>query len=370
MILKTDCKHFPGDRPCMFNKTFGTMCDDCGNYTPIGFKILIIKFDATGDVLRTTSLLHAVKKKYPESHITWFTKKNAQPIFANNTLVDEVLVLENEATIAKLLAMKFDLLIHPDASTQSGAFASWIKATNKKGFYLDQKGKIQPFNGAAIEWLALGAFDQKKKINEKTYQQILHEICELEYEKGEIILSLSEDEKKFANEFSENYKLNKFKSIIGLNTGAGSRWQFKQWGLQQYVQLIKKIKEHSDAVGILLYGGEDEKERNCYLAEQFPTVINTGANNSLRQFFALVELSDIFITGDTLGLHIATALRKKIICLFGPTSSNEIEDYGRVTKISPKLDCLVCYKMRCDFSPNCMDSISVEMVFAAIKFNE
>ncbi|MCK9426242.1 MAG: glycosyltransferase family 9 protein [Ignavibacteriaceae bacterium] len=367
MILNTNCRHFPGDRPCSFNKNFGTMCNDCINYKPVGFKILIIKFDASGDVLRTTSLLQALKKKYPNSHITWFTKRNAQPIFFNNPFVDEILILENHDTVSKLLALEFDLLIHPDASTQSGAFASWIKAKNKKGFYLDKKGKIQPFDEAAVEWLELGAFDQKKKVNLKTYQQILHEICGLEYEKGEIVLSLSEDEKKFAEDFSAQHDLKKYKKIIGLNTGAGSRWQYKQWGIQQFVHLIQMINGYSSDIGILLYGGEDEKEKNTYLASQFPFIIDTGAENSLRQFFSLVDLSDIFITGDTLGLHAATAFRKKIICLFGPTSSNEIEDYGRITKISPQTDCLVCYKMRCDFSPSCMDLISAEMVFDSLK---
>lgn len=367
MILKTDCQHFPGDRPCVFNKTTGLMCNDCLHYNPIGFKILIIKFDAAGDVLRTTSLLHALKKKYPDSHITWFTKQNAKQIFENNTLVNEVLILEKSETLPKLLALEFDLLIHPDASPQSGAFASWIKAEKKAGFYLDTKGKIQPFNNAAIEWLELGAFDQKKKLNQKSYQQILHEICELEFKKDEIVLVLNEEEKKFAKDFSLQHNLKKYKTIIGLNTGAGSRWQYKQWGLQQFVQLIQKIEEDLMGAGILLYGGEEEKERNSYLANQFPSVIDTGSKNSLRQFFSLVNLSDIFITGDTLGLHVATALNKKIICLFGPTSSNEIENYGRITKLSPAMDCLVCYKMRCDFSPTCMDLISVEMVYEALQ---
>jgi len=367
MILKTDCRHFPGDRPCNFNKLHGTMCNDCPHYSQIGFKILIIKFDASGDVLRTTSLLHALKKKYPESHITWFTKQNAQPIFHNNYLVDEVLVLEHDQTIPKLLALEFDLLIHPDASPQSGSFAAWVKAITKKGYYLDKKGKIQPFDDAANEWLELGAFDQKKKLNQKSYQQILHEICGLEYERGEIILVLSEDQKKFARDFAIQHNLKKYETIIGLNTGAGSRWQYKQWGIQQFAGLIQKINEHSEKIGILLYGGSDEREKNNYLVDQFPFVIDSGSENTLHQFFALVDLSDIFITGDTLGLHAATAFSKKIICIFGPTSSNEIEDYGRISKITPKMDCLVCYKMRCDFSPTCMDLISVQMVFDSLK---
>jgi ADP-heptose:LPS heptosyltransferase len=73
------------------------------------------------------------------------------------------------------------------------------------------------------------------------------------------------------------------------------------------------------------------------------------------------------ITGDTMALHAATALKKKVICLFGPTSSNEIEDYGRVRKIVPNMDCLVCYKQNCDFVPNCMDSISADTINKSIN---
>jgi len=44
MILKTDCKHFPGDKPCKPNKLENKKCDDCEYYSPIKFKILIINF--------------------------------------------------------------------------------------------------------------------------------------------------------------------------------------------------------------------------------------------------------------------------------------------------------------------------------------
>ena len=51
MILKPDCSHFPGDRPCSFHKSTGVKCDSCPHYSPVRHKILVIKFDALGDVL-------------------------------------------------------------------------------------------------------------------------------------------------------------------------------------------------------------------------------------------------------------------------------------------------------------------------------
>ena len=48
MILKSDCRHFPGDRPCQPNKEFGQTCPDCPHYETQGHRILIIKLAALG----------------------------------------------------------------------------------------------------------------------------------------------------------------------------------------------------------------------------------------------------------------------------------------------------------------------------------
>ena len=342
------------------------MCDDCPNYNPVSFKILIIKLDAMGDVLRTTAILPALKRKYPDSHVTWITKKAAADIFKNLNSVDRVLFIEDPLLNTVLSVERFDFCIHPDASPASAALFTLANAKVKRGFGLNEKGKVIPFNNEAVDWFEMGAFDQLKKRNTKTYQQIIHEIVGLDYYKDEIQINLSKEEFEQKNKLYEKYGLSKYDFVLGLNTGAGSRWQFKQWRLDGYIELIEKIKQNYNAA-ILLYGGSEEVERNLMLTTRFPDLIDTGTNNSLRQFFTRLDLADIIITGDTLALHTSAALKKHIICLFGPTSHTEIEDYGRITKIYPDMECLVCYKMRCDFSPNCMELISAEMVFAALK---
>ncbi|HEX7357762.1 MAG TPA: glycosyltransferase family 9 protein [Ignavibacteriaceae bacterium] len=365
MILKTDCKHFPGNKPCVPSKTEGKKCNDCNYYEPVDFKILIIKLDATGDVLRTTSILPSLKKKFPKSHITWITRKNAKELFINNLFVDELLIFENNDTLARLLVEKFDLLIHPDASAVSASLASICNAKSKKGYILDEKGKVIPVNDDAVEWLEMGAFDDLKKKNQKTYQEIIHKIAGLDYQKDEIQLHLNQTELDFKNSFYKKNKLNKFKYLVGLNTGAGTRWQYKQWYLHGYSELIEKFDVDKE-IGILLYGGPGEVERNEILKNKFPNVIDTGTDNTLRQFFSLLDLCDVLVTSDTMALHAATALKKKIVCLFGPTSYAEIEDYGRVNKIIPDLDCLVCYKPKCDFEITCMGSITSDMVYEKV----
>ena len=365
MILKTDCRHFPGDHPCVYNKLQGIMCDRCSYYFPIGFKILIIKLDATGDVLRTTSILHSLKEKYPWSHVTWLTKKISKDIFKNNTFVDNVIFYEDPELIARLQAETFDLLLHPDTSPVSAALAAVVNAKMRKGFILNELGKVVPVNENGIEWIEMGAFDQLKKANTKSYQQIIHEVLDLAYKKGEIIINLDDKELEFRDSFKENFNLTNYDYIIGINTGASHRWRLKQWRSEGFMDLISVLNKRNN-IAILLYGGKDEEENNLLLKSKFSNVIDTGSNNTLREFFSLVDVCDILITGDTMALHAATALNKKVVCLFGPTSSNEIEDYGRIKKVIPDMSCLVCYKQDCDFVPNCMDLISNEMVISKI----
>ena len=59
-----DCKFFLGDRPCIWHKAIGVLCT-CDHYQKVEQRLLIIKLDAMGDVLRTTALLPALADAHP-----------------------------------------------------------------------------------------------------------------------------------------------------------------------------------------------------------------------------------------------------------------------------------------------------------------
>jgi heptosyltransferase-2 len=368
MILKLDCKHFPGDRPCTFNKNEGLMCNDCPHYEMTSTRILIIKLDAVGDVLRTTSILHGLRAKYDSSEITWITRHVAVPLFENNRLVDRVLSYELTEAILYCTVEEYDLVINLDSARDSAVLASRVKAKEKLGYGLDVRGHVVPFNEEAVTWLEMGAFDQKKKQNARSFQELMLEICRIKGMKKDIVLSLSDQERAFAADFSRRKSLNRNSICLGINTGASPRWQYKQWTLEGFKGLVSLILKKTDWT-ILLYGGPHEVERNRDLSSINTTrVFDTGSDNSLRQFFALVTLSDVFFTGDTLALHVATALGKKVVAYFGPTSAAEIDSYdGQIVKVQSDLDCLVCYKPRCDFNPNCMNSLNPDHMFSALQ---
>jgi ADP-heptose:LPS heptosyltransferase len=344
------------------------MCDNCPHYEVTSTKILIIKLDAVGDVLRTTAILHGLREKNANSEITWITRQAALPLFENNRLVDRVLSYESTEAILYATVEEYDVVINLDSAGESAVLASRVKGKEKFGYGLDVRGHVVPFNDEAIPWLEMGAFDQRKKQNSRSYQDLMLEICRIKTSKKNIVLSLSEQERGFAAEFSRRVSLNRNKTVIGINTGASPRWQYKEWTLEGFNALINTVLQKTDWT-VLLYGGPHETDRNKELSSiNVKRVINTGSNNSLRQFFALVTLSDVFLTGDTLALHVATALGKKVVAYFGPTSAAEIDSYeGQIIKVQSDLDCLVCYKPRCDFNPNCMNSLTPDHMFSVLQ---
>ena len=359
-----DCKFFLGDRPCIWHKQSGVLCT-CDRYEKVEERLLIIKLDAMGDVLRSTALLPPLVEAHPHASITWITRKESVPLLQRNPFVAEVLELGPEALV-HLQTRVFDRVINLDASKISSALAAAAQSNRKDGFVLDERGYVQPTNEAARRWLEAGVFDDIKRQGTATYQDRMADILSLSGREHRYVFELSSDEITRGRKHLESIGLDFNRPVIGLNTGAGGRWPLKQWREDGYVDLVSRIRARED-VQFLLLGGPAEQDRNDRLkkASSVP-LLDPGCDNTVRHFAALLSHCDIAVTGDTLAMHLALALKKRTVVLFGPTSAAEIELYGLGEKVVPDMTCLSCYKTACDFVPNCMDLITTEMVEGAL----
>ena len=365
MILHQDCRHFRSDVPCSFHKLEGVHCDGCQYYDPINFRILIVKLDAMGDVLRTTCLLPGLKNKYPGSHITWLTRRESTPLFVNNPYVDRVLDYSPESVVTVQLD-EYDLVLGLDASPASAKITSTANGKMKLGFGYDKRGFSYPLNSEATTWYEMGLFDDIKKKNNRTYQEIMAEIVGIAAVENKIIFKLTEEEKAMTRALHKRLKLKTHSSIIGINAGAGRRWSNKKWHEKHAITLIKLLMKAGHHV--LLLGGEEEKELNVRIVKAAGSkVIDTGCNHSVRVYAAIVDLCDVVVTMDTFTLHLGLALGKQMISLFGPTSAVEIEMYNQGEKILPDVECSCYYQKTCTADRQCMETIEPKRVFEAIQ---
>lgn len=368
MVIHTDCRFYEGAKPCDFHKRDGRPCEGCKDFDPITFRILIVKLAAVGDVLRTTSILPALKMKYSGSQITWLTKASAAPLLKGNPNIDRVFVTEGNY-MEYLQNEQFDLGICLDADPQSATLHSIARCKERAGFVCDSAGRVQPVDARAHEWWLMGLNDEKKKANRRTYQEMMYEICGLSLPTAPPQLTLNGSSAKFGKEFlAKNSALGKYKKIIGINTGGGGRWQYKKWTFEGYIGFIDLMRKKYPDVGIVIVGGPEEVELNQRIMSSVGNdVVDAGCNNSLTEFGAIIDTFDVLLTSDSLGLHVGVALGKPTVVLVGPTSPWELDVFGKGDVLHSNIECLVCYLSRCDKTVTCMSTLSPEYVVSKVE---
>ncbi len=325
-------------------------------------QILIIKLGALGDVVRTLSVLPAIKKKSPNSEIFWITKSNAIALFEENPYINKVFSLPYTDK-----DKKFDILYNFDIEEDATKLAWEIKAEKKFGFY-SRDGFPASFNLSGEYYLNTLFDDELKKTNKKTYQEMMFETAELEWKKQLCPIFLSDKDKRYAETFIKKNKISAGE-IIGLHMGAGSRWPSKAWASEKIKEFIIKAKKLG--YEIILFGGPEEHEKLVKLTKKLETegvvVCRNDPKNGLKEFASLVNLCNFMICSDSLALHISLALRKPTIGLFFCTSPDEVEDYGLLKKmVSPMLKDFFPEKMD-QYDEGLINSISADDVLDTIK---
>jgi heptosyltransferase-2 len=357
--VRYDCRFYLGDRPCGRAQE----CEGCPHYAPQGTRILVVKLAAAGDVLRATSILPPLKRKYPESHVTWIADESGVPLIALNPSIDRAMPFGFD-TWLRLAAESFDVAIGLDKEPRAGALMRSIRAEESFGFALSRWGSIEPLNDGALYDLALGLSDDMKfNSNTKTYPEIFCGIADLTYRGEPYELVLPESSIEYARRFLENFQDQE--PLVGLNVGSGAVFANKAWVPGGFAELAHII-DGMGGVPLVLGGAADRKavEEVLGIAGR---VAHDGGTHELLDFCAIVGSLDALVTGDTMAMHVAIALGVPVVAIFGPTVHQEIAIYGPGRKVVSGAECAPCYRRSCDVRPSCMDLVRVEEVAAALE---
>lgn len=324
-------------------------------------RILIIKLGAIGDVLRTTSILPGLKEKYQPTAIDWITKPSGKEILLYNPYIQRNYVWEEREGLNN-----YDLVVSLEDEFDACELASSLNPAKILGSYVDQeKISYTPsgwFDMSAISRFGLEKANTLKQKNRNTFQQHMADLLKIKV--GPYIYKPTMDEIEYGRNFVKKLGVTKEERVVGVNTGAGKRWQLKSLSIEKTVDLINRMTKELGVVSMVL-GGEEEKERNAIIAKE--TGMLNGGSHSLRNFAGVVNQCKLAVSSDSLAMHFAIALKKRMVVFFGPTSPTEIELYGQGIKVYPQMDCLPCYNKKCVEKPNCIDLISVDELFNAVQ---
>tara|TARA_Y100001936_G_scaffold31661_1_gene29713 strand:+ start:17888 stop:18892 length:1005 start_codon:yes stop_codon:yes gene_type:complete len=298
--------------------------------------LTLIKIGALGDVVRTSYLVNALKNKY-NYIITWITEKSAEELLKYNPNIDRILYLDSD------LPKETDILICLEDKYEYVKLGNQIKSKRTIGSYIDDNNLIK-YSDDSRDWFDMSLISKQgismandlKKKNTKSFNQIFSKILHVQI--SDIKPELFYNEKYYP----QSSECEEKKIVLGLNLFAGNRWPSKELHMDDSKKLIESILDYLDdnkidyILSLFCDNSSHEKAKNI-VGDKRLNIINTNAD--ILDFSGHIRKCDLFVTTDSLGMHLAIANKTRHIAFFNPTSAVEIDNYNHGVKvISESLD--------------------------------
>ncbi len=329
-------------------------------------KILILKPSSLGDVVQALPVLRLLKLAHPHSEIFWWIDSRLAPLLEGDPDLSGIIPFERKRwvsprhwpemlrSIRSLRAHNFDWVIDLQSLARSGAFA-WVA----NGKFL--VGLDEPREGAR------GFFDlivPRASFHTHAVDWYLSVLPRLGVPVHKNFVWLPERRSVAAN-VREKWATDQHRWIA---IQPGARWLNKRWPVENYAELVAQLSRNYPDHHFAILGGADERMlgENIALAAK-SRCVNLCGELSLPEMIEWLRVSDLMVTNDTGPMHVAAALGKPVVGIFGPTEPRRTGPYGQVKHaLRQPLPCAPCFKSTCANRNKleCLREISPEMVFA------
>ncbi len=323
-------------------------------------KILVIRFSSIGDIVLTSPVIRCLKKQLPDVEIHTLTKPQFKGIFDENPYIERVHLLEPHFAdmIKKLRAEHFDYIVdlHNNLRSWRVRLALGLKSS---GF---PKLNFQKFILVKFKVNLL----PKVHIVER-YFKAVSRLGVKNDEKG-LDFFIPQADRMKVNDLPVHLQKAYYAFVIGGNHFT------KILPVHQVVSVIQLF----DKPFVLLGGKEDEARGASIEAETNGKAWNSCGKLRLGQSAWLIGHAQAVISNDTGLMHIAAALRKPIVSVWGNTvpefgmTPYMITDPEKSILIEKKgLSCRPCSKIGYPSCPkghfNCMEKLDPAAIAAALR---
>jgi lipopolysaccharide heptosyltransferase I len=321
-------------------------------------KILIIKPSAIGDVVHTLPILNLLRRRWPDAHISWLITPGCAGLLQGHPQLDELILFNRKmlgrtsnivsginelATFGHELRQRnFDLVVDLQGLFRSGFLAMLtgapirVGSTNAREFgwmFCTHLAPVRTWQQHAIErYLAIAEF--------------------LGWGRSpvEFIFPTDDSDRQYVASL--------------LPTGSpyavlfpGTNWPTKRWPVERFASLIEPLREQFGLESVLA-GGPDA----AAFASAMPGAINLTNRTNLRQLVALLERAELVIAPDTGPMHIAAALNRPLVTMYGPTSPIQTGPYSRLdTVLQLDIPCSPCFSRSCSHR-SCLVQMGIDPV--------
>jgi len=151
----------------------------------------------------------------------------------------------------------------------------------------------------------------------------------------------------------------------------GARWFNKRWPVEYFARVVRDLSASFGDVWFAILGGATDRELGASIAQALPErCVDLTGRTSLLEMIEWTRLCELMVTNDTGPMHIAAALGKPVVGVFGPTNPRRTGPYGQVDQVlQHTLSCVPCMKDSCSYSRplECLRAIKPEQVIARVE---
>ncbi len=312
-------------------------------------KILILKPSSLGDVVQALPVLRLLKRRFPQSEIHWWIDRGLLPLLENDSDLAGLFPFDRRelhtlhgwrhllSSIRAMRAHKFDWVIDLQGLARSGAVA-WLvngafcigvntRREGARGFYDRTVDRPSP-DSHAVDW----------------YLAVLRALdvpAHLDFE----WLPARPAQTRL---FQAKWALDGSRWIA---IAPGARWENKRWPIEHFAETIRRLLAHDTRLRVAILGSKDDAARGAVLANvDVARCLDLTGRTTLPEMIEWVRRSDLLISNDTGTMHVAAALRKPVVALFGPTDPFQTGPYGQQHEsLRIGLPCAPCMKGRCNY---------------------
>jgi lipopolysaccharide heptosyltransferase II len=328
-------------------------------------RILVVVPNWYGEVLFVTPLLGLLRASHPRAELVTLGVTRACEVLQAHAPLNELINLDDAlyppligavSLLTQLQTAHFDTAIIVRRSLSRTLLLALARIPRRIGF-----------SNRKTEWLLTDPVDPPAAPMHKglAYLRLLEPLG-IRQSTGRYAYMTTAEEREFAHERLRRQGLTLERPIVVCHPGAN--WAHKRWLPERFAEVATRLRRHG--VVVLLTGGPDDaalvEQVNRHMDVPAPTLVG---QTTFREMAACLELAALVVSHDTGILHVAAALGRPIVGLYGPTSPELTGPLGdpALTRVIHHPDCcpaIPCMQPHHPGAPG-MASIAADEVYAA-----
>jgi len=329
-------------------------------------KVLILKPSSLGDVVQALPVLRLLKLHRPDSQVYWWLDASLLPLlegdpdlaglfpFHRRRWVSPLRWPEALTSIRQMRALRCDWVIDLQSLARSGLFA-WLAngeltiglddaREGARGFY-DLVVSRPSFHTHAVDWY-LGVL------------RILDVPVHADF-------AWLPPRRLVADRVRQRWLA---PDVRWIALQPGARWMNKRWPIEHFADLVRLLASDFADLRFAVLGGAADAPLGSMIAQAVPRrCLDLTGKSSLPEMVEVIRTAALMVTNDTGPMHVAAALGKPVVGLFGPTEPRRTGPYGQVERALrlPELPCVPCMKERCAFAKpmECLRALTPAQVY-------